>query len=94
MERLLGRLGELVDNVKMESAQLGPSTFQTRLTVARALLNPRVRKEPVWPVIASGFFFAVCALGLAAAVISTPTFQPGIKTEPAKFTPVVEDKKP
>ena len=77
----------------MESAQLEPPSFQTRLTVARALLNPRVRKEPVWPVVASGLFFGICALGLAAAVISTPTFSsaPG-KAAPAKFTPVAEDK--
>jgi len=87
---LLGRLERLVDNVGMESAQLDRSTVQTRLTVARALLKPRVYKEPVWPVVASGFFFAVCALGLAAALISTPSFKAGAPA-PA-FKPVVEDK--
>jgi hypothetical protein len=77
----------------MESAQLDPSTVQTRLTVARGLLKPRVKPEPVWPVIVSGFFFAACAVGLAAALITTPTFSPApAKSVPANFKPVLEDK--
>ncbi|MEI7931943.1 MAG: hypothetical protein WCI21_02660, partial [Alphaproteobacteria bacterium] len=76
----------------MESAQLDPSTFQTRIAVARGLLKPRVQPEPVWPVVASAALFAVCALGLAGAVISAPTFKAGAPAGAPKFTPVVEGK--
>lgn len=80
---------------RMESSQLEPSTFQTRLTVARALLNPKTRREPVWPVVASLMFFVVCLLGLAGTIITAPiagSTTPA-KAPAGKFTPVVEDKR-
>jgi hypothetical protein len=78
--------------VIMESAQLDPSTFQTRMALARGLLKHHPRAEPVWPVVASAAFFAVCALGLAAALITAPTFKAGAPATAPAFKPVIEDK--
>jgi hypothetical protein len=39
---------------------------------AKALLQPAVRKERIWPVLAAAFFAAICALAFAAAMITAP----------------------
>lgn len=43
-----------------------------RLELARGLLNVSKSSDPVWPAVAAAGFFAICALGFAAAVITLP----------------------
>jgi hypothetical protein len=47
--------------------------LRAALTEARVLLRaPAARREPVWPALAAAAFFAVSALGFAAAAILAP----------------------
>jgi hypothetical protein len=63
----------------MESLTFDAPTSESRLALARALLQPKVAAEPAWPALAAAALFAVSALGLAFAAVTA---------QPAEFTPV------
>jgi hypothetical protein len=51
------------------------------LTRARTLLDPPVRRERIWPVLAAAGLFAISALAFATAMVMAP---PLILEHPAK----------
>ena len=63
----------------MESLIFDAPTQESRLAIARGLLQKKAGAEPAWPALAAAALFAVSALGLAFAVVTA---------QPAEFTPV------
>jgi hypothetical protein len=66
----------------LESIPSSETAFAEALDQARLKLRPPAQAERTWPAIAAALFFAVAALGFAAASVLAPplTLTPASKT--------------
>lgn len=55
-----------------------------QILMARALLKPRLTRDPAWPALAAAAFFAFSAMTFAVTAIMTPAHD--YAPEPAKLT--------